>query len=87
MSHIVEKSSLIVSTDSDIDSNIFFDPTRLLPVHNSFREKKNVKHKCKAKEAKTAAVTVKDTGIKVIRTTFIAVKKQYRLFLLWHLPD
>lgn len=62
------------------------------PVSNSFKEKKYAKqmhqlniakHKRKvkeAKEAKTAAVTVKDTGIKVIRTTFIAVKKALTAF-------
>ena len=33
-----------------------------------------------AKEAKSAAVTVKDTGVKVIRTTFIAVKKAVTAF-------
>lgn len=59
---------------------------------NSFKEKKYAKqmrqlniakHKRKvkeAKEAKTAAVTVKDTGVKVIRTTFIAVKKAVTAF-------
>lgn len=62
------------------------------PVSHSFKEKKYVKqmrqlniakHKRKvkeAKEAKTAAVIVKDTGIKVIRTTFIAVKKAVTAF-------
>ena len=62
------------------------------PASNSFKEKKYAKqmrqlnitkHKRKvkeAKEAKTAAVTVKDTGVKVIRTTFIAVKKAVTAF-------
>ena len=57
------------------------------PAHSSVKEKKftqqmrqlNVaKHKRKikeAKEAKNTAVTIKDTGVKVIKTTFIAVKK------------
>lgn len=62
------------------------------PASNSFKEKKYVKqmrqlniakHKRKVKEAKetkATAITVKDTGIKVIRTTFIALKKAVTAF-------
>jgi len=44
---------------------------------NVAKHKRKVKE---AKEAKTAAVTFKDTGIEVIRTTFIAVKKVVTAF-------
>lgn len=55
---------------------------------HQMRQLNIAKHKRKikeAKEAKTTAVTVKDTGIRVIRTTFIAVKKAVTAlpFLAW----
>lgn len=77
-----EQSKVIQETI--INENAILHPA---PTRSSLKDKKfaqqmrqlNVaKHKRKikeAKEAKNTAVTVKDAGVKVIKTTFIAVKK------------